>query len=244
MCFYYSALYPAAFFFGTAILIVQYYVSYGRHVLSFRDYFPREIDVSNLFFPKKTDKFCLMRIWGYSPFVGSEVAQFSRKYFFSGAILAYAIISAYAWAGFPYDNLCPTGTFGAARVYNNVIYASEEIEGPQTIEVVDDQVVRHCKQNWKAFTGFGFPPVPGKQPEGAEWMNDSQETLTGIYGWTSLAFLVGFIVLFFGSGILKYFQSWFRGVYESKGQKQEIDFSSNTEVNLCRRNLAPSVYCE
>ena len=27
MCFYYSALYPAAFFFGTAILIVQYHVS-------------------------------------------------------------------------------------------------------------------------------------------------------------------------------------------------------------------------
>lgn len=175
-----------------------------------------------------------MRIWGYSPFVGSEVAQFSRKYFFSGAILAYAVISAYAWAGFPYDNLCPEAeSSGAAGVYINATVASEKNDGPQNITVVDEQFFQYCRQNWRAFNGFGFPPVPGKQPEGGEWMNENQEMLASIYGWTALAFLIGFIVLFFGSGILKYFQSWFRGIYKSEGQKQEIDFSSNTEVNCC-----------
>jgi hypothetical protein len=80
------------FFFGTAILIVQYYV----------------------------DKFCLMRIWAPSAALGSEVAKFSRKYMFTIAVVAYAVISAYAFAGFPYDNLCRKDdpTFGAAGTYN------------------------------------------------------------------------------------------------------------------------------
>ena len=91
VCFYYSALYPAVFFFGTAILIVQYYA----------------------------DKFCLMRIWANSAALGSEVAKFSRKYFFTIAVVAYAVISAYAFAGFPYDNLCrkKQPQFGAAGTY-------------------------------------------------------------------------------------------------------------------------------
>ena len=92
VCFYYAALYPAVFFFGTAILIVQYYA----------------------------DKFCLMRIWANSAALGSEVAKFSRKYFFSIAVVAYAVISAYAFAGFPYDNLCRSESpqFGGAGNYS------------------------------------------------------------------------------------------------------------------------------
>eukprot|EP00977_Amphora_coffeiformis_P030428 scaffold46958_cov199-Amphora_coffeaeformis.AAC.1 len=76
--FVYSALFPAAFFFGAAILLVQYYA----------------------------DKYCLTRIWGWVPTIGSELPKFSRRYFFSGSILVLCILSAYAWAQFPYDNLC------------------------------------------------------------------------------------------------------------------------------------------
>jgi hypothetical protein len=34
--------------------------------------------------------------------LGGELARFSRRYFFSGALLAMAIVSAYAYAQFPY----------------------------------------------------------------------------------------------------------------------------------------------
>ena len=176
-----------------------------------------------------------MRIWGYSPSLGSEVAQFSRKYFFSGAILAYAIISAYAWAGFPYDSLCPVEDVAdqsAAGIYTNVTISSNLVEDPQTIPVTQPTFFKFCGQNWRAFEGLGFPPISGKQSSDAKWMTENQEVLADIYGWTAVAFLTGFIVLFFGSGIVKYFQSWFRGVYQSRGQKQEIDFSSNAEVCL------------
>ena len=170
-----------------------------------------------------------MRIWGYSPSLGSEVAQFSRRYFFSGAILAYALISAYAWAGFPYDSLCAIedeSLGSAAKTYTNVMIAGDL----ETISVTQQQYVKFCGQNWRAFVGLGFPPVADKQPSDAKWMSEDQELLTDIYGWTAVAFVAGFITLFFGSGIIKYFQSWFRGVEKDRGQKQEIDFSSNAEV--------------
>ena len=171
-----------------------------------------------------------MRIWAPNPFVGSEVAQFSRRYFFSGAVLAYAIISAYAWAGFMYDNVCdvtddpPTG---AAGTWEIVQIVGEDVT-VKNVTVTEDEFFAYCDQSWRGFDGLPFPPVSRKQPAGFRWMSDSQERLTDIYGWTSVAFLIGFIVLFFGSAILKYFRSWCRGVYESSGQKQEIDFSANT----------------
>lgn len=33
LCFFYSALYPTSFFFGTAILLIQYYVSLDLKIL-------------------------------------------------------------------------------------------------------------------------------------------------------------------------------------------------------------------
>jgi hypothetical protein len=182
VCFYYSALYPAAFFFGTAILIGQYY----------------------------TDKFCLMRIWADSASLGSEVAKFSRKYFFSFAVVAYAVISAYAFAGFPYDNLCRKDNpdFGAAG--NFVVNIT-------TYEVTEDQFFVYCDQRWSGFNGLPFPPTAKSQPIGLRWMSDSQETMSSAYGWTACAFLVGFVCLFFGSGILNYLRSWFGGVYSTTG---------------------------
>jgi hypothetical protein len=224
VCFYYSALYPAAFFFGTAILIVQYY----------------------------TDKFCLMRIWASSASLGSEVAKFSRKYFFSFAVVAYAVISAYAFAGFPYDNLCmednpKLGAAGTYTVTNDV--------NTTVLEVSNNEFFVFCDQRWSSFNGLPFPPTANSQPTGRRWMTESQETMTSIYGWTACAFLIGFVVLFFGNGIMNYLRSWVGGVYNPTGtssvvplyslicfgvlisscgfvlryigQKQDIDFSSN-----------------
>lgn len=72
VCFFYSALFPASFLFGFVILLVQYHV----------------------------DKFCLLRIWGFSPSLGNSLAVYSRRYFFTGATVAFIIASAYAWAQF------------------------------------------------------------------------------------------------------------------------------------------------
>lgn len=200
MVFFYSALFPGCFFFGFAILFVQYYA----------------------------DKYCLMRIWGRSASIGSELAQFSRRYFFSGALLAYVLVSAYAWLQFPYDNLCDPDQpiTGASGVYQ--YQAPDGTIIPTT--VTQDTEVVFCQQSWLYLDRFPFPPTSALQPAGLTWMRGSQETLTDVYGWFSLAVLVFFIVFLFGAAITRFLFSWFRGVYSPAGQDQHIDFSSNSEM--------------
>jgi hypothetical protein len=181
------------------------------------------------------------------------VAQFSRKYFFTGAVLAYAIISAYTFAGFPYDNLCrlDNPTRGVAGLYQDVVLGN----GTTTdIDVTIDEEFKFCGQGWRYFQGWTFPPTDRSQPAGARWMSDSQEELTRVYGWTAVAFVVGYVTIFFGGSIAKYLKSWWRGVYVptgmtydkvhfrfsfshrltspcrnmTLGQKQHIDFSANS----------------
>jgi hypothetical protein len=104
--FFYSALYPLAFFFGAAILFVQYYVRSPNGITHRSVSIACQLTNSTVymlaFFNSQTDKYCLMRIWASSSTLGGELAQFSRRYFFSGALLAMAIVSAYAYAQFPY----------------------------------------------------------------------------------------------------------------------------------------------
>jgi len=199
VCFFYSALFPGAFFFGFAILTIQYYA----------------------------DRYCLFRIWAWTPSLGSELAKFSRRYFFSGALVAFVFVSAYAFAQFPYDKLCEpsNATTGFSGTYNNVLVAGVE----KNITVEQDTNMIFCEQKWSKASVFPFPPTPRLQEEGMRWMTDSQERLTTIYGWTAVAVLCAFVVFFFGSAITNYILSWVRGVYVVKGQDQQIDFSSQEE---------------
>jgi len=135
------------------------------------------------------------------------------------------LVSAYAWAQFPYDNLCdpvnPENT-GYNGVYT---YIDQEGEAQQ-VTVEQDTPVVFCNQNWWEYEGFFFPPTSGVQPEGLRWMRGTQEQLADIYGWSSVAAVVIFVVGFFGNAITRFLLSWFRGVTEPQGQNQNIDFSS------------------
>lgn len=185
VCFFYSSLYPAAFFFGTAILIVQYY----------------------------TDKYCLLRIWASTAAIGGEVARFSRRYFFSAAVVAYAVINAYVWAGFPYSNLCETDNprTGAAGTYTDAILGNGERRS-EDIVVEQDPFVVFCDQSWRIFEGaLKFPPTGQQQPESGRWMTESQATLSSIFGVTSAIYVGGYIALLFGGAIVKYVTKFFCG---------------------------------
>jgi hypothetical protein len=225
LVFFYSALFPAVFFFGFAILTVQYYVSLvvdkvrnSRMTLTFS-------------FHVQADKYCLLRIWSWSPNIGSELAKFSRRYFYSGALLAYFLASAYAWAQFPYDNLCdPTEDYRAYGKSRQYAYRTESGEIEFTT-VNQDWAVQFCNQNWLGAYVFPFPPTPRLQPPTLKWMDASQAQLTTVYGWTAVLAVVVFVVIFFGSAITRYIFSWFRGMYRPKGQNQNIDFSSDPDID-------------
>jgi hypothetical protein len=128
--FFYSALFPPGFFLGFLILTFQYFV----------------------------DKFSLVRIWSWTPLIGSELAVFSRRFFFNAAALAFCIVSAYVFAQFPYDNLCdPTNdaTTGFSGVYTDVENGAGEPvldwQGMplQSITVQQDTNSLFCEQSWR-----------------------------------------------------------------------------------------------
>jgi len=140
----------------------------------------------------------------------------------------YALASAYAWAQFPYDNLCdPENAESGAD--GNYSYVDTDGNIAQQ-EVTQPTPVVYCDQNWLNWTGVPFPPTSEVQYEGLTWMRGTQERLTDIYGWSSLAALVAFIVIFFGNSITRFLLSWFRGVLAPESQNQYIDFSSNPDM--------------
>jgi hypothetical protein len=119
--FFYSALFPVGFFFGALILTLQYFV----------------------------DKYCLVRIWGWNPLIGSELAVFSRRYFFTAATICFAVASSYAWAQFPYDNVCDGDKSGFAKIYEGVLKGNDEPVGNGTVDVTQDNNVLFCDQSFR-----------------------------------------------------------------------------------------------
>jgi hypothetical protein len=122
--FFYSALFPAGFFFGAVILTIQYFV----------------------------DKFSLLRIWGWSPLIGSELAVFSRRYFFTAALITFALLSSYAWAQFPYDNICDNNDSqnGLSGNYTGMsTLRGELVNGDGVVHVTQDTGVIYCSQSWR-----------------------------------------------------------------------------------------------
>jgi len=191
-------LHPATFFYGYLILMIQYF----------------------------TDKYCLMRIWYLAPLIGKEVSVFSRRYFFSAALLAMAIASSFVYAHFPYDNVCETTTVFEGGTFEVMNQKGAEFN----VTVEQGLQFQYCSQRFTETENFAFPASPNWQPDGLEWMTNSQETLVTLYGWTTVAMLVGFVSYLFGGAIKNFFVGIFKGIYEPTGTDQRIDFSTDQEV--------------
>mmetsp|Transcript_12868 Transcript_12868/g.19940 ORF Transcript_12868/g.19940 Transcript_12868/m.19940 type:complete len:954 (+) Transcript_12868:123-2984(+) len=208
--FVYSVWFPSGFFFGAAILLVQYY----------------------------TDKYCLTRIWSQAPLLGPNLAKFSRRYFFTTALLLFGIIASYAFAQFPYDQVCdpPAGTedHGLSGTYENVRFLSNGTSA--NIYVKQDTNVIYCDQGeWKLGRGFlGFPAVPSvlQSDDEPAWMTSGQEQLSKIYGWSTVVLLSVFVVTIFGRSLYKTVVGCFRGVYEPEGRDAQIDFQNVAGISV------------
>jgi hypothetical protein len=139
-------------------------------------------------------------------------------------------MSSYYWAGFPFDNLCPVeGT--STPVFNGTWLNDTWIIQPNdggnvTTEKVesDDQLYSFCRQDFFRYDGFVFPFVSSFQAPGEEWMTPSQEMVTTVFGWTSVA-IVAAILLKFAWQMWDSVMSMFRGGYSPSGEDQAINFS-------------------
>jgi hypothetical protein len=206
LTFFYSAIYPAGFFFAAASLTVNYFV----------------------------DKFCLLRTYGPAPQVGGDVAEFSRSYFFTSALAAYALMLSYNYAGFPFDNACNTEEAVPAEYYEGgnftIVNGKDEPEEFMVKVEKGDAAFSFCLQDMLRFTNpRAFPALPSFQRDGMEWMSDDQERATRLLGWTSVA-VIGIVALII---LNRLFLQTIRGFlfkpYRSEGEASDQRFSELKE---------------
>jgi len=219
--FFYSAVFPPGFFFGFLILMTQYYM----------------------------DKFSLVRIWQPTPRLGADLANFSRKFFFTITVVAFAVVGSFTWAQYPYDKICEpldsrTATVG---MYTNVerldgerveIWLGDLEKAVDELEIEDEIDYVTCGQNFRAWAGFPLPATPRVQTGKAgwfakvseddlTWMSDQQVTFTRIYGWVAIITLLAAIIWLFAGSIYKLLLSLFRGVYAVSNTQSSYQRSSS-----------------
>jgi hypothetical protein len=145
-------------------------------------------------------KFFLLRLSGIPPDLGFHMSRLTRYWFVPFVLGAHVFMSAYWWSGYPYDNVC----------------IDEENEG-----------YKYCNQNLYGMRIF--PPLPRFQPDGQHWMTDSQELVTSLYAWTSLAMICCGVALFCRNMVLPTIQSLFYSTYQPDGMDQGIAFSATKD---------------
>jgi amino acid transporter len=221
---WYCSIYPAAFFMCSLSLLIKYFV----------------------------DRFSLMRTWKRAPQLGTRVSKFSRRYFFSLACVAMAIMSSFYWSGFPFDNICENGDIDPAYIGNFTVYPlckeDEECNGKNVSFSESDADYRFCSQDLLTpGRGRTFPFTARNQPEGDEWMTDDQEILTTVFGWSSVI-ITAFVIIKFIWGWVDIAQSLFHSDYKVRDRQKTSSVYEWLNVlglmlslsTLCIRLLEPT----
>ena len=186
-----------------------------------------------------TDRFSLMRSWKRLPQLGTRISKFSRRYFFSVAVVAMAVVSAYFWSGFPFDNLCDADTISPE---NEGIWMLKEYNDDVMIVTDATEVYRFCLQDYLRYGNWTFPALARWQPEGSDWMTEKQELLVNIYGITSLAVLA-LVLSFFVSLIFGACREHFRKTgHDSCGDDQGIAFSQVHSISAYVPQVSSTSY--
>jgi len=208
LCFFYSIVFPQGFFFGALALFIHYWM----------------------------DKFCLLRAWAPAPMIGTAISTFSRKYFFSLAVLVYAIMLSYGYATFPYDNACDGDTEVSNMYVGNYNITSwhhasgEPIEVPLNIQQGDPNFF-FCNQDLIRRKPAVFPALPLRQGTNAEWMSPEQERWSTVLGWTSIAILAIVCLLFFNRIVLTNLRAIFFKTYKPSRKALADKFSEVENID-------------
>jgi len=153
-----------------------------------------------------------------------------------------AVVSAYFWSGFPFDNLCEND-YPASEEYAGtwIITTGDKVNGTIITVSPDDASYRFCPQDLFRVEGGGFPSVPKFQPEGNEWMTSDQEAATQIYGWTSVA-VMGVVLMSFFWAFFRSLRAIFKSTYKANGDDQAIGFSEVRSMSAYIPQVSSDVF--
>eukprot|EP00934_Nitzschia_sp_Nitz4_P005694 Nitzschia sp. Nitz4//scaffold351_size16537//12557//15992//NITZ4_008854-RA/size16537-augustus-gene-0.2-mRNA-1//1//CDS//3329548890//5684//frame0 len=223
---WYCAIYPAAFFMGSFALWIVYFA----------------------------DRFSLMRSWARTPQLGTQISDFARNYFTPTALALMAVLSAYSWSGFPYDNLCidegaslDPGYIGnwtinipglEESLFGIALFKEPDIEVNTTV-LEGSPVYKYCLQDFRAYFGRrSFPPLPKFQDE--PWMTPAQEDLLNVYGWIAVGILGCVLVSFVSRNIRNLIQS-IVGWHSAQGEDQGTNFSQVKSIDTYLPSYQPQM---
>jgi hypothetical protein len=168
LTFFYGTLMPASFFYASAIFIMYYWM----------------------------DKFCILRTWKQSPRVNAQISVVSM-YVFLLTLVAYAVMAAYSIAQFPFDNACFDSSI-PSNDYKGIFTIQTLKNDTFVVEIENNaQPYKFCNQDILGYSNITFPPFPRYQPEGEEWMTDSQEDLAIMFSWATIFILSMFSIAVF-----------------------------------------------
>jgi hypothetical protein len=195
LALWYCAIYPGALFMCSFSLLINYF----------------------------TDRFSLMRTWKRPPQWGTKISAFSRRYFFSLAIVAMALMASFYWTAFPFDNLCVDEAAASGQFTG--VWSTPDVNATRTVSA-DDLVFRYCLQDYFRYPKQDkvFPFVSKGQIKGDEWMTDDQESISDIFGWTTVG-VFGIVLMSFAWGWFGAIRDLFRGTYDPTGKDQGVHFS-------------------
>lgn len=141
--------------------------------------------------------------------------------------------------GFRLARLSRNYFFSASLVVHIIMSAYWWSGYPYDNVCEEDGEYTYCAQNfWAARI---FPPLPRFQPEGAEWMSESQETLTSVYGWTSVVILLVALVAFLQHIAFPRLRALFFSSYEVSNKRP--DQSCCSHVLAHSSNMLKPMYC-
>jgi len=202
---FYAALVPAGYFM-CAMILLAYYLN---------------------------DKFCITRVWKPAPLVGTELTKFSRRYFFSLAFYALCLMTAYWWAGFPFDQVCPcpagSTDHGCGKTYPDGLQYSSIVSEETLLTIsTETDYFYECKQDY--IRRGVFPPVPSLFPN-FSWMTAEQMNMTELFGWVSVVVMAYVSWSMFLRDLLYSITHLTESGYDPFDSKdQYIDFSCVEEI--------------
>lgn len=213
LCFFYSVIFPASFYFGAIALSATY----------------------------MTDKFLLLRSWAPLPQIGNDVAKLSRHMYFPLALVVLSIMSMFYWSGYPFDNICDTDVYISEYSYAGYIGTHSAVLGsdrfgwtPIFITVGGDtsqQVYRFCNQNFLE----RLPTLLDFFTEDAEdWMSSDQILLVDLYGYFAIAIILCTLLFYFRRSLLGKIRNIFKGTYrtDEKDSKQRYSDQENIRAYI------------
>jgi len=173
------------------------------------------------------DKFCVLRMWRQGPKINGMISIYS-VYFFLMCVITYAVMGTYNMAMFPFDNTCETDEF-VPEYYEGIYEIGTN--GTRTTDIASDtKAYKYCDQDMFRYQPSVFPPFPSDQPNGNEWMSETQLKYLPLYGWSCVGIIstVGAIMVF--RIFIKFVLPLFSKRYKTRGKAMEEAFSEVLEI--------------